>query len=42
VRLGNPNITAEVRAKGVAAGLAARQQKAAARAADLQLIMAQI
>ncbi len=42
VRLGNPNITAEVQARGAVAGLAARQQKAATRAADLQPIIARI
>jgi len=42
VRLGNPNITAEVQAKGAVAGLAARQRKAATRAADLQPIIAKI
>jgi DNA invertase Pin-like site-specific DNA recombinase len=39
VKLGNPNLTAEARAKGTAAGHAARQRKAAARAADLQPII---
>jgi DNA invertase Pin-like site-specific DNA recombinase len=42
VRLGNPNITAEVQAKGAVAGNAARRRKAAARAADLRPIIAGI
>jgi DNA invertase Pin-like site-specific DNA recombinase len=42
VKLGNPNITTEVQAKGAVAGLAARQRKAAARAADLQPVIARI
>jgi DNA invertase Pin-like site-specific DNA recombinase len=39
VKLGNPNITAEVQAKGALAGLAVRRQKATARAADLRPII---
>jgi DNA invertase Pin-like site-specific DNA recombinase len=42
VKLGNPNITAEVQAKGAVAGLTVRQRKAAVRAADLQPIIARI